>query len=354
MKVALLGLAQSGKKTFFSLLTGRSDAGTAGLHGRGGAGREDEGIKGIAPIRDPRVDVLAQIFKPEKTRYAENTIVLCPDVAVGSGERKWLEIARRCDLLCLVVRAFTSEHVYHPAGSVDVERDRSTLESDLLLADLEAIESRLNRLAKEKREEHTARQDREEQSLEKIRQTIEKEMRLVPISLDPHELEPINSLGFLSLKPVLWTYNVDEDQLAEGSDAEPGVFKVSCGIEQEIMALDSPEEREAYLKDLGVTGSGLDRLNQAAYDALGLMSFYTVVKGEVRAWTIRKGSVAPEAAGKVHSDIKRGFIRVEIIKYDDLIAAGSEADVRAQGKVQVKGKDYVIEDGNICHFRFNV
>ncbi|MBU1857519.1 MAG: DUF933 domain-containing protein, partial [Verrucomicrobia bacterium] len=243
---------------------------------------------------------------------------------------------------------------YHPSGSVDPERDRLTLEAELLLADLELIEKRLERLAKEKRAGQTPLQAQEEQTLIKLKTTIETEMKWVPLALPPHELEPIRSLNLLILKPVLWVFNMDEDRLNQAM-GHPGdaVFTVSCRIEQEIMDLE-PAERDTYLKDLGLTASGLDRLNQAAYDALGLMSFYTVGKDEVRAWTIRKGSTAPTAAGKVHSDIERGFIRVEIIKFDDLVAAGGEAEAKAQGKAQVKGRDYVIEDGDICHFRFNV
>ncbi|MDP2989371.1 MAG: DUF933 domain-containing protein [Kiritimatiellota bacterium] len=355
MRVALLGFPQSGKKTFFTLLTGR---------GRGAGGfpalKPGETLEGIALIHDVRVDALATIFKPEKTKYAENLIALCPDMAPGDAKREWMEAARRCDLLCVVVRAFTSDEVYHPSGSVDPERDRLTLEAELLLADLELIEKRLERLAKEKRAGgngragQTPQQAQEEQTLTRLKTTIETEMKWVPLALAPHELEPIRSLNLLILKPVLWVFNMDEDRLGlclgHTGDA---VFTVSCRIEQEIMDLE-PVERDAYLKDLGLAASGLDRLNQAAYDALGLMSFYTVGKDEVRAWTIRKGSTAPTAAGKVHSDIERGFIRVEIIKFDDLVAAGSETEAKAHGKAQVKGRDYVIEDGDICHFRFNV
>lgn len=345
MRVALLGLPQSGKKTFFTLLTGRG-RGTAGFP----ALKSNESLEGIALIHDERVDVLAKMYKPEKTKYAENLIVLCPDMAIGEAKREWLEAARHCDLLCMVIRAFTSNEVYHPSGSVDSERDRQTLEAELLLADLELIEKRLERLAKEKRSGQTAPQAQEEQSLIKIKTTIETEMKWVPLTLAAHELDPIRSLNLLILKPVLWVCNVDEDRLSHTGNA---MLTVSCRIEQEIMDL-APEERDVYLKDLGLTASGVDRLNHAAYDALGLMSFYTVGKDEVRAWTVRKGSTAPTAAGKVHSDIERGFIRVEVIKFDDLVATGSEAEAKAHGKIQVKGRDYVIADGDICHFRFNV
>jgi GTP-binding protein YchF len=348
MKVALLGLAQSGKKTFFSLLTGRKSETPIIL-------KEGESLEGIAPIYDPRVVALADLFKPDRVKFADNIIVLCPDMAEGSGKRPWLEAARRCDLLCVIVRAFSSAEVYHPKGSVDAERDRAFLESECLLADLEMIEARLARMAKEKRAGQTPQQAQEEQTLGKIKEIVEGEMKWTSFALSAQELESVRSLNLLCLKPLLWAYNVDENSLAVvPAEKEKGVFKVSCRIEGEIMALDSLEDRMAYLKDLGVSSSGLDRLNQTAYDTLGLMSFYTVGKDEVRAWTIHKGTLAPAAAGKVHSDIERGFIRVEVIKYDDLMAAGSEAAAKTQGKAQLKGRDYIIEDGDVCHFRFNV
>lgn len=348
MKVGLLGFQQSGKKTFFSLLTGRKQTGLLAL-------KEGEALEGIAPIRDPRVDVLTNMFKPERTKYAENIIVLCPDIDPKDQKRAWLESARHCDLLCLLIRAFSSPEVYHPLGEVNPERDRNSLESEIVFADLEVIEKRLERIDKEKKAGQTPRQIQEEKALLKIKETIEKEMRLFSPALNSQELDVVKSLSLLILKPVIWAYNVDEENLGRQADQKDGVvFNISCRIEEEIMALENPADRALYLKELGVSFSGLDRLNQTAYDALGLMSFYTVGEDEVRAWTIRKGTFAPEAGGKVHTDIQRGFIRVEIIKYDDLIAAGSEAAAKARGKMQLKGRDYVLEDGDICHFRFNV
>jgi len=347
MKVALLGLPQSGKKTFFFLLTGRKVS--------PGVRKEEEALEGIAPIRDQRVDVLAGIFKPEKTKYAENAIVLCPDIDPKSADagRAWLENARKCDMICFLIREFSSAEIYHPLGSVDANRDRNNLETEIAIADLEMIEKRLERIAKEKKSGQNPAQVEEEKTLLKIKEKVEKDMHFPPDTLGKQELDSIKSLNLLTLKPLVFAYNVNEDSLAKQPKKDDRSLVISCRIEEEIMALNK-EDRQIYLKDLGVSSSGLDRLNQTIYDSLGLMSFYTVGPDEVRAWTIRKGATAPEAAGKIHSDIERGFIRAEIIKYDDLVAAGSEAAVKAQGKTQLKGRDYVIQDGDICHFRFNV
>ncbi|MEI8355554.1 MAG: DUF933 domain-containing protein [Deltaproteobacteria bacterium] len=345
MKIALLGLPQSGKRTLFSLLTGRE----LSEHRA-----EGESVEGVASIRDPRVDFLAEIMEPNKITYAENNIVLCPDTMEGTGRREWLDAARRCDLLCLVVRDFTSERVYHPSGTIDPGRDRRTLNTELLLADLELIEKRLERIAKEKKSGRTPAQLKEEQSLIKCREAVEQEINLSALEFDREELDSIKSLNLVTLMPLLWVYNVDEDKVTEGKgEAEQG-FTVSALIEKEIMSIDDPAERREYMVAIGLSSSGLDRLNAAAYDSLGLMSFYTMGKDEVRAWTIRKGTAAPSAGGKIHSDIERGFIRVEVIKYADLTVAGSEAAVKSQGKALLKGRDYIIEDGDICNFRFNV
>lgn len=345
MKIALLGLPQSGKKTLFTLLTGR----VVPEHGT-----EGESLEGVAPIRDPRVDVLSDIAKPDKTKYAENKVVLCPDMTEGTGKREWLDAARRCDLLCLVVRDFASGSVYHPSGSVDASRDRRTLETELLLADLELIEKRLERLAKEKKGGKSAAQVKEEEVLLRCRDAVENEQGVTTLHLNEEDLDAVRSLNLVTLMPILLIRNVDEDRVGSAAEGGENVFLISALIEKEIMEMDDAAERDEYLKAIGLASSGLDRLNAAAYDALGLMSFYTMGKDEVRAWTIRKGTAAPVAGGKIHSDIERGFIRVEVIKYHDLVAAGSEATAKAQGKAHLKGRDYVMEDGDICHFRFNV
>jgi GTP-binding protein YchF len=342
MRIGILGLEQSGKRTLFALLTGR----------RIEVRKADESPEGVAKILDPRVDVLSDICKPQKTVYAENHFVLCPDVAVGSGKREWLEAARRCDLLCMVVRAFESDQVYHPAGGVDAERDRETLQMELVFADVELVDRRLERLAREMKGGKSREQLAEQAVLEKLAGVLEGGGTVADADLSDDERLAIRHLGLVTDRPTLWTYNVSEDDL--GADRGPGTFCVSAQIEQEIVEIEDPAERGEYLESMGLEASGLDRMNATAYDALGLMSFYTIGPDEVRAWTIRKGSLAPTAGGKVHTDIERGFIRVEIIKYDDLVAAGSEKAAKEKGRQAVKGRDYIIEDGDICHFLFNV
>jgi GTP-binding protein YchF len=343
VRIGLLGYEQAGKRTLFTLLTGRAVPETR---------RPGEVLEGVAKLRDPRVDVLATICKPERVVYAENHFVLCPDVAQGAAQREWLEAARRCDLLCIVVRAFASDDVYHPAGSVDAARDRAALEAELVLTDLMVIEQRLERLEREVKNGRTRAITVEQTALGKLKATLEAERPASEAGLDAEEQAGLRHVGLLCNVPVLWTYNVAEDEATR--DFGPGSFAVSARIESEIAQLSDPAERSEYLGTLGLASSGLDRMNAAAYDALGLMSFYTIGEDEARAWTIRKGANAPTAGGKIHSDIERGFIRVEIMKYDDLAAIGSEKLARERGKVQVKGRDYVMEDGDVCHFLFNV
>ncbi len=336
-------MPQSGKRTLFIVLTGRRPPERR---------KPDEVTEGQASIRDPRVDALARIAKPRKVTYAENIFALCPDVDPG-GRREWVEAARRCDLLCCLVRGFESDTVYHPDGAVDALRDRNNLESEALFADLELVEKRLERIAKEDRAGKTTARMLEEKTLQKLKPALEEGRAARTVELTEPETVAIHSLGLLTRKPFLWLVNAAEDAI----DAPPpfeDAYVVSCQIEQEIMAIQDAEERTAFLEAAGLSAPGIDRVNAAAYQALGLMSFYTIGPDEVRAWTISHGAPAPVAGGKVHTDIQRGFIRAEIIAYDDLIAAGSEAAAKQQGKMQLRGRDYIMQDGDIAHFLFNV
>ncbi len=343
MKIAILGLAQTGKKTLFTLLTGRAVP---------AARKPGEATEGIAPVHDLRIDALSALYHPQKTTYAENQFVLCPDITASSTARLWMDPARRCDLLCLLIRAFDSPEVFHPSGSVDPARDRAMIEAELLLADMQLVETRLQRLAKEKKGGQTQAQVLEENILQRFNAALEEEKFLSSVSLEPHEEQVIKSLDLVTRTPLLYIYNVSEDDI--GKDFGPDVFTISCAIEREIATIDNADERREFMEAMGISQPSLDRINAGLYDALGLMSFYTSGKDECRAWTIRKGSSAPMAGGKIHSDIERGFIRVEVMKYDDLMAAGSEQAVKQAGKMQLHGRDYIIEDGDICHFLFNV
>lgn len=345
MKIALIGLPQAGRKTLFTLLTGRTVP---------EARKPGESIEGIAAIRDERVDRLTDLFKPKRKVYAENHFVLCPDAVTGADSRGWLDAARRCDLLCLVVRAFESDQVYHPEGSVDAARDEDNLRTELLFADMELVEKRLVRMAKEARAGIGADQKTEQETLQACMVALEAGKPLTSLTFDPPALASIRSLGLLTLIPLMVLHNVSEADLGSAAAASGGPLALSCQIEQEIAGIADEAERQEYMEAIGIRQPGLDRVNAAAYDALGLMSFYTAGKDECRAWTIRKGSPAPVAGGKIHSDIERGFIRVEVIKYTDFIEAGSEHAAKERGKMLTKGKDYIIEDGDICHFLFNV
>jgi hypothetical protein len=343
MKIAILGLAQTGKKTLFTLLTGRPVPATR---------KAGEALEGVALIHDRRVDTLGALYKPKKTTYAENQFVLCPDIADGSTSRLWMDPARRCDLLFLLIRAFDSPEVFHPLGSVDPARDRAMIESELLLADMQLVETRLQRLAKEKKGGQSSQQALKEDILQRFNAALEEERFLSTVPLNAEEEQVIRSLNLVTRTPLLYAYNVSEEEI--GKDFGPEVFTISCAIESEIAGIENEAERREFMEAMGISEPSLDRINASLYDALGLMSFYTAGQDECRAWTIRKGSKAPVAGGKIHSDIERGFIRVEVMKFDDLVATGSEQGVKKAGKMQLHGKEYVIEDGDICHFLFNV
>ena len=344
MKIALIGLQQAGKRTLFSLLTSRTIPESR---------KPGESVEGVARIYDPRVDNLAKMFNPKKTVYAENLYVLCPDCTQDSGNIDWLNSARKADLICIVIRDFKSDQVYHPLKTIDPERDINIIESELLLADMQIIEKRLVRINKEKKAGQSAEQKLEEGVLHKCMETLEKSVWLSKLELTAQENTSIKSLDLVTRVPSLKIYNVSENDLNK-FNGKPNSVSVSCQIEREIMDIKEPAERIEFAKSMGLELTGLERVNNAAYDAMGLMSFYTTGTDECRAWTIRKGSKAPTAGGKIHTDIERGFIRVEVMKYNDLMAAGSEHAVKEQGKLHTFGKDYVIEDGDICHFLFNV
>jgi len=360
MKIGLIGLPKSGKTTLFNLLTGatvatsRYDAGRAEMH------------TGVARVPDERVDRLSALFHPKKTTYATFDVV---DLAgIKQGERAALETGdfRNADALLHVVRAFGDEAL----GLAEPRRDIEALETELLLADLEVMERRLERLEASIKKRRTEADIKEQELLTQLKPALESEKPLRAVSLTLDEERALRGFTFLSLKPILHCLNLDEQAVGKGErvvqvvetfglgavtgQPRTRVGWVSAVIESEVAQLDG-EEQQVFLADLGLTEPAIRRVLRDCYALLGLVSFFTVGEDEVRAWPIPSGTRAQDAAGTVHSDIARGFIRAEVTRYDDLVAAGgSFAEVRARGQFRLEGKDYVVRDGEVCHFRFNV
>jgi len=348
MKLGIVGFARAGKTTVFNALTG--------LHAAvGGYGDPSKPNLGAIKVPDERVDRLSAIFSPRKTTYAEVVFVDFPAAGDRSGviDPATLVQMRDADALVQVVRGFPDAVTQDAA---DPARDIAAFKAELVLADLAVVEKRLERLKKEKGKEQ------EVELLSRCRATLEAETPLRGSPLNAAEERALSGFGLLSRLPLLVLVNVAEaDAAAPLSDAVRAVLAADavpgqalCAqIEMEIAALDAGD-RSAFLADLGLHESARDRFVQAAYALLDLISFLTTGEDEVRAWPIRRGTPALRAAGKIHSDIERGFIRAEVIAYDDFIRLGSEAKAREAGKLRLEGKEYIVADGDIIHFRFNV
>jgi len=362
MRIGLIGLPRSGKTTLFNLLTGsgvptsRFDTGRSELH------------TGVARVPDLRVDRLSELFRPRKTTYAAFEVV---DLAgIEKGERGGLDTKefRSADALLHVVRAFTDAAL----GAPDPKRDILDLETELILADLEVVDRRLERLEVSLKKRRTDAELREQEILRRLKGELEAETPLRAVPLTGDEPKVVKGFTFLSQKPILHCLNLDEKALGEGAldvmaravttcdlggigtRPRTRLGWVSALIEMEVAQLD-PEAQRAFLTDLGLEERALNRVLHDCYALLGLVSFFTVGEDEVRAWPIRAGTRALDAADTVHSDIARGFIRAEVTAYDDLVAAeGSFAEIRARGQLRLEGKEYVVRDGEVCHFRFNV
>ena len=344
MKIGLAGLPGSGKSTVFSTLTG-IDAGAGKRHGREGTNI------GTVKVPDPRVDALALIYRPRKTVYAELSFV---DLAAGGGgpapERRALHAMRDADALCHVLRAFPGGGVPDPLG------DLETLETEALLADLEVMENRVLRLRKE------GRKTRELALVTRVRDALEAETPLRRVDLDRVEHKALSGYGLLTLKPLLVVYNVDEDDIGEKPPSAlleeakargTGIITLSARVERDIAQMEGAEQQD-FVESLGLGAPARDRFIRAAFALTDLVSMITVGPDECRAWPIARGCSAPRAAGKVHSDIERGFIRAEVVPWRELVARGSEAKCREAGVLRVEGKDYVVQDGDVVRFRFNV
>lgn len=351
MKVGIVGFARSGKTTIFNALTGAHAA-------VGAFGHRDANVAAIK-VPDERVDRLAEIYQPKKVTYAEFQFV---DVAPGDVssdkalDQAALTALKNVEALVHVVRAFENKQVLHPLGRVDPVRDCEALEEEFQLSDLIIIERRLERLEKEHKK------DREYEVLTQCKDHIEKGEPLRTLDLSDADEQLIAGFTFLSIKPLLLLGNYGEENIGQDDPAglrefaqKQGLTPIElCGaMEMEVAAL-PPEEQAAFREDLGLGEESRVHFLHSAYDLLGLISFLTAGDPEVRAWTIEKGTRAVDAAGVIHSDIKRGFIRAEVVHYDDFIAAGSMAKAKEQGTLRLEGKDYIVQDGDIILFRFNV
>jgi hypothetical protein len=352
MKIGIIGFARSGKTTIFNALSGAHAA-------VGAFGSRDANVA-VIKVPDARVDYLSSVYKPKKTAYAEVQFI---DIAPNEtgGETKVLDSAalnvlKNADALVHVVRAFQDEDVMHPKGSVDAVRDCNALEGELQITDLIVIEKRIERLEKEHSKGH------ELDVLKRCHVHIEAGKSLRSLELLPQDALETSGFGFLSQKPMMILGNYGEEAIGKPdpsglvSYASANAFTLIdlCG-KMELEVAELPEdERKAFRDDLGLGEESRTRFLHTAYDMLGLMSFLTCSDAEVHAWTIRKGTHAVDAAGAVHSDFERGFIRAEVVHFADFQAAGSMAKVKEQGHFRLEGKDYVVQDGDIILFRFNV
>src|SRR5712671_691414 len=366
LRAALIGFGSSGKTTLFQLMTSARETARA-AHGKG------ETSVGISKVPDARLDRLTAMYNPRKRVPATVEFSDLPASGRADGAQTLVDIAayRNADALEHVLRAFHDPSVPHPAGPIDPARDAQAMEDELLLADLGVAERRLERLEKDLKKAKTADLERERDVITICRTALEEGRPLRALDLKGEDLKRLRGFQFLSAKPLLVVINLDESQLAGGGDAATRVDRaadaagltpflsrastaavaVCAKIELEIAQLDA-SDAAAFLADLGLTESGLDRVIRASYDLLGYISFFTVGEDECRAWSIPRGTAAQLAAGEIHSDIARGFIRAEVVGYDHLIARGTMAACRDHGEVRLEGKEYVVQDGDIINFRF--
>ncbi len=352
MKIGLVGTPQVGKTTLFQLLTNLETQASS---------RENVGI---ARVPDSRIDALTAMYKPRKITFATIEVVDIAGLLPGQGKKgsEFLNAVRDVDAIVQVVRGFHSDMVPTEDGEVKPMRDVDQIQAELLLADWALLETRFERLQKQSMK--GAGGAEELAVLEKFRDALENDLPLRTVELSQPEEAAVRGYGFLTRKPLLILVNVDDSALNGGFPQEEELkdwtgqrsvplVAASAQVEMEISQLD-PEDAEMFMEELGIEESGITRLARAVYGHLGLISYFTVGEDEVRAWTIRAGSSARQAAGKIHSDIERGFIRAEVAAYDHLMEHGSMAALKEKGLWRLEGKEYVVADGDVISFRFNV
>ncbi len=367
-QLVIIGLPSSGKTTVFNALT-RAEAET----GTFGAGADEPNLATVK-VPDPRLDRLTEMFQPQRKVPADVQYLDVAGIAKGIAEKgmsgQLLGHLAQADALLHVVRAFEDANVAHAEETIDPLRDIETLNLELLFSDLALVDKRLQRIASQLpklRGQERDATEREQVVMTRLKAALEADtpLREVVQDLDPDDAKILRGFGFLTSKPLLILLNLGEDQIGEAGDrlvlearerfARPGVAvdALAGQIEMEIGRLDTTDAA-AFMADLGITESGLDRVIRLSFDLLGLIPFFTVGPDECRAWTIRRGATALEAAGEIHSDIQRGFIRAEIVGYDDLITVGGMNEAKKAGTFRREGKTYIVQDGDIINFLFNV
>ena len=356
MRLGIIGLPQSGKTTIFNALT-RGDLPITMSGGR------FEVHTAVVDVPDPRVDRLTEMFKPEKKIYAKVTYADIAGLEGGAAKSglsgQLLNQLTQMDGFVHVVRCFENASVPHPSGSIDPARDIAIMDGEFLLNDMISVERKLERLGEERRKgggRDKAVIDREIQLFERMKDTLAQDLPLRDVEISPEDEKTLSGFGFLTRKPILILLNLSDAQPAPAMEyphLSSQVVGLQGKLEMELAQL-PPDEAEMFMGEYGIEELGLSRVIHVSYNLMGLQSFFTVGEDEVRAWTVRRGASAVEGAGVIHTDLQKGFIRAEVVSYQDLMALGGMAEARSHGKLRLEGKEYIVQDGDIMHIRFHV